>query len=40
LLDWPDFDSIREDARFQKVVEDQKLPVAMFCRRPQAGKGL
>lgn len=38
LLDWPDFDSVREDTRFQKVVEDQKLPVAMFCRRPQAAR--
>ena len=33
--DWPDFDTIREDPRFQRVVEDRKLPVASFCRIPQ-----
>jgi len=34
LLDWPDFDAIREDPRFQKIVEDRRLPVADFCRIP------
>jgi serine/threonine protein kinase/Tfp pilus assembly protein PilF len=34
LLDWPDFDPIRDDPRFQQIVEAQQLPVAMFCRVP------
>jgi tetratricopeptide (TPR) repeat protein len=40
-LDWPDFDPIREDPRFQKIVQDRKLPVGEFCRIPPAeGKRL
>jgi eukaryotic-like serine/threonine-protein kinase len=34
VLDWPDFDPVREDPRFQKIVEAQQLPVAAFCRIP------
>jgi TolB-like protein/Tfp pilus assembly protein PilF len=34
LLDWPDFDPIREEPRFRKIVEDRRLPVASLCRIP------
>lgn len=33
-LDYPDFDSIRDDPQFQKIVEERKLPAASFCRIP------
>ena len=38
LLDWPEFDSIREDPRFRRIVVDRRLPVAGLCRIP-AGEG-
>lgn len=36
-LDFPDFDSIREEPRFRRIVEDRHLPVAAYCRLPRAG---
>jgi len=35
-LDFPDFDSIRAEPRFRKVVEGRRLPEATFCRVPAA----
>jgi hypothetical protein len=37
-LDFPDFDSIREEPRFKGIVEKRQLPVAVFCRIPRAGE--
>jgi serine/threonine protein kinase len=40
LLDWPEFDSIREGPRFRKIVEERKLPVAIYCKLPPREKKL
>jgi len=36
-LDFPDFDPIREEPRFRRIVEDMRLPVADYCRIPRTG---
>lgn len=34
-LDWPDFDAIREEPRFRRIVQDRSLRLINFCRLPR-----